>query len=247
MRDVHIVSDIHLGAIPQRTERAFEAYLDKAGEEAGALIIAGDLFDFWFEYGEVIPGRHFRVLAALNRLVEAGIPVTMVGGNHDYWGGRFLREEIGIDFHGAQARTEIAGREALIVHGDGVGSGDVAYRLLKAVLRSRAAIAGFRLIHPQLGMRIARGVSSTEGKVEQREHVLGRAAHIEEWALSRLAGEPTLGWLICGHAHLPTIARSGAGQYYLNAGDWLRNYTYITVSEAGEPAVRRWPDQAARP
>src|SRR5690606_22374680 len=157
-----IASDVHLGAVPDSTEHAFVAFLRHVGEHGAALLLNGDLFDFWFEYGTVIPGRHFRVLAALADLVDAGIPVTLVGGNHDAWGGRFLREEVGVVFHDGLLRTELAGKPALVAHGDGLGRGDLGYRVLKRVLRSRAAILAFRALHPELGVRLARAVSRTE-------------------------------------------------------------------------------------
>src|SRR5690606_4205530 len=159
-RPDYIVSDVHLGAVPPETERRFVAFLEHVGGEAAQLLIAGDLFDFWFEYGTVIPGKHFRVLGAIAALVDGGIPVTFAGGNHDAWGGRFLREEVGVAFHNGPFRMTLGGRPALIAHGDGLGRGDLKYRILKAVLRSRVTVAGFRAIHPEIGLRIARAVST---------------------------------------------------------------------------------------
>ena len=244
-RPDYIASDVHLGAVPRETETAFIRFLEHVGAHARTLLLVGDLFDFWFEYGPVVPGRHFRVLAALRELVDAGIPVTLMGGNHDAWGGHFLREEVGVAFHPDSVRLEIGGKCALVAHGDGVGRGDLRYRMLKAVLRSRAAILGFRALHPELGMRIARAVSSTEGKIESDEAAKGRAAYIAEWARERLLEEETLGFVICGHSHVPTIEEIAPGRYYLNAGDWIRHDTYITVSAQGEPALHTWR-QAAR-
>src|SRR5688500_730126 len=120
----YIASDVHLGAVPDQREREFVSFLEKAGQEAGTVLINGDLFDFWFEYGEVIPGKHFRVLAAMSKLVEAGVRVLLMGGNHDAWGGRFLREEVGVDYQTGLVRTTLAGKNALIAHGDGLGKGD---------------------------------------------------------------------------------------------------------------------------
>src|SRR5687767_7071975 len=95
----YIAADRHLGAVSREWEGGFLEFLDHVGAHGRSLLINGDLFDFWFEYGEVIPGKHFRVLAALASLVDAGIPVSFVGGNHDAWGGRFLREEVGMQHH----------------------------------------------------------------------------------------------------------------------------------------------------
>lgn len=236
----YITSDVHLGAVPERTERAFLRFLEHVGSAAGRLLIPGDLFDFWFEYGEVIPGRHFRVLAALRDLVEAGVPVTLLGGNHDAWGGRFLEEQVGVSFHADRVRTDIAGRPALIAHGDGLGRGDLRYRALKAVLRSRPTVWAFRALHPELGLRIARKVSTTEAKAEDDPATKGRARFIEEWARDALAADPSLGWVVCGHAHLPAVVEVEPGRHYLNAGDWITHSTYITVDAEGTPTLRRW-------
>ncbi len=236
-----IASDIHLGAVPRETERAFLDFLGHVGANAATLLIAGDLFDFWFEYGTVIPGRYFRVLAALAELAEAGIPVTLAGGNHDAWGGNFLRDEVGVSFHDRPFITSLAGRPALVAHGDGLGRGDLRYRALKTVLRSRAAILGFRALHPELGLRLARAVSGTESRLESDEAARGRASFLESWASARFAEDPTLGWVVCGHAHMPVVRACGLGRYYLNAGDWIRHYSYITISPAGEPTLQRWP------
>src|SRR4028118_579595 len=95
-KPVYVVSDIHLGAVPAATERAFRRFLDHVAEDASELLINGDLFDFWFEYRSVILREHYRVLAKLADVVEAGVPVSFVGGNHDAWAGSFLRDEVGV-------------------------------------------------------------------------------------------------------------------------------------------------------
>jgi UDP-2,3-diacylglucosamine hydrolase len=240
MKPEFITSDIHLGAVPSSTETEFIRFLGHVGAEGRRLLIPGDLFDFWFEYGEIIPGRHFRVLAALAELVDAGIEVVLTGGNHDAWGGRFLEEHVGVSFHAGDVRTELAGRPALLIHGDGVGRGDRSYRALKAVLRSRPAVWGFRLLHPELGIRLARRVSTTEGKAERDPGQDGRARFIEEWARQTLEAEPGLAWVVCGHSHQPAVLEVAPGRHYLNAGDWITNWTYVTVDAAGLPSLHRW-------
>lgn len=243
-RSDFIASDQHLGAVPRSKELSFIRFLEHVGAAGRSLLLVGDLFDFWFEYGSVIPGKQFRTLAALAALVDAGVPVTLMGGNHDAWGGRFLREEVGVAFYPDQLRTEIGGRPALVAHGDGVGRGDLKYRFLKALIRGRATIAGFRMLHPELGLWLARTVSTTEGKIENDGAARGRARYIEEWAKSRLAAEPDLELVICGHSHLPAIVEVEPGRYYLNAGDWIRHDTYITVRPGAAPSLHRWEGAA---
>ncbi len=238
-----IVSDLHLGGVPRATERRFLRFLERVAADARALLIAGDLFDFWFEYATVVPGKHFRVLAALAELVEAGVPVTFAGGNHDAWGGRFLREEVGVEFHDRPFRTALAGRPALVAHGDGLGTGDFRYRVLKAVVRSPVTINVFRWLHPDLGIRLAHAVSRTEGR-EADAAMRGRAAFLREWALARMAEDSTLQYVVCGHSHLPDIVDAGDGRYYLNAGDWINHFSYIVLTPDGPPRLEHWDDPA---
>ena len=236
---VYIASDIHLGAVPADTERRFVDFLDHVAADASRLIVNGDLFDFWFEYGEVVPGRHFRTLAALARVVEAGVPVSLVGGNHDAWGGRFLRDEVGLELIDGVWRTELAGAPTLIAHGDGLGAGDIKYRMLKATIRSGAAIWAFRALHPELGMRLARAVSSTETKGHSESAAQGRARFLRAWGAEQLRLDPTLRYVVCGHAHVPESIEVEPGRFYLNGGDWIRHRTYLTI-DAGGAELRVW-------
>jgi UDP-2,3-diacylglucosamine hydrolase len=238
----YIVSDTHLGAVPAATEHAFIRFLRSIRVDARSLLINGDLFDFWFEWGDVIPSRHYRVLAELADLVDAGIPVTMIGGNHDAWGGRFLREQVGVSLHNGVVRMAYAGKPALIAHGDGLGKGDLKYRMLKKVLRSKAAVWGFRVLHPEIGMRIAQGVSSTDEKHDHDHASETRAEFLEHWAREQFAEDASLGWVVCGHSHVPALIEMGSGRFYINSGDWIKHRTYVTIDAAGGAVMRDYAE-----
>jgi len=238
-----IVSDIHLGAVPAATENAFRAFLGWVGDHASGLLINGDLFDFWFEYRTVIPRKHFRVLAALADLVDGGMPVTFLGGNHDAWTGNVLARDVGLEIASEPLERTIAGRRAMVVHGDAVGEGDLPYRMLRKVLRSRAAVWGFRRLHPDTGARIAGWASSTEGRVSGEramEAERSRAAHIEAWARQEIERRPELELIVAGHAHHPTRVEVAPGRFYLNAGDWVHSFTYAELREGEPPTIERW-------
>jgi UDP-2,3-diacylglucosamine pyrophosphatase LpxH len=119
--------------------------------------------------------------------------------------------------------------------------------MLKAVLRGRGTILAFRTLHPELGLKLARFASTTEGKAESDDAAKGRARYIEEWARGQLRADPSLGFVVCGHSHLPAVAEVEPGRYYLNAGDWIRHFTYLTVAPGTAPTLHRWEPQAARP
>jgi UDP-2,3-diacylglucosamine hydrolase len=249
-KPVYVVSDTHLGAVPRETERAFRRFLQHTATNAEALLINGDLFDFWFEYRHVILREHFRVVAALADLVEAGVKVWFVGGNHDAWAGSFLRDEVGIELLDGPVELALGGRRALVAHGDGVGVGDIKYRALKAVIRHPVSIGAFRSLHPDFGRWIAGRASSTEHKAGGDAAASGRAAYIRGWAVDQLRADPALALVLAGHAHVAAVEEVEPGRFYVNSGDWLGSFDYVVLPAAGgPPELHDWrsEDSAARP
>jgi UDP-2,3-diacylglucosamine hydrolase len=247
-KPVYVVSDTHLGAVPRETERAFRGFLDHVAAEAQSLLINGDLFDFWFEYRSVILREHYRTLAKLADVVDAGVKVWFVGGNHDAWAGSFLRDEVGIELLNGPVELMLAGRRTLVAHGDGVGKGDFKYRALKAVIRHPLSVGAFRFLHPDWGRRIAGVASSTEHKAGTGDSAArGRAAFIRHWAQERLRGDPGLDLVLAGHAHLASVEEVEPGRFYVNSGDWLRGYDYVVLPPGGgPPELHAWPPWISR-
>ena len=245
---VYIASDVHLGSAPSATEPAFLGWLDHCGAHASQVIINGDLFDFWFEYGTVIPRGHTRVLGALASLVDAGIPVLLMGGNHDWWGGSYLREEVGVTFHQDPVTLDLHGRKVYLAHGDGMGSGDTGYKLLKLVLRGSLTRFAFRWVHPDVGAWVARKVSNTDARSgEPLEKQLARTRYLENWATRYLEARPELDLVALGHTHIPLLKEVFPGKYYLNSGDWLVHMSYGVIESEGPVRLFAWDPAGRRP
>ena len=242
-KPLHVASDIHLGVVPPETEQAFLRWLAHTAENASALILNGDLFDFWFEYPSVIPRGHTRVLGALAGLVDRGLPVTVMGGNHDWWGGSFLTDEIGVTFLQDPVLTDLQGFRTFLAHGDGLGRGDLGYRILRAVVRGPFTRWSFRWLHPDLGTALGARVSRTEyreGGPSEAEK--GRSRALREWAVEELRRDPTLDLIVCGHTHIPLLEEVEPGRYYVNAGDWLSHRSYLVLREGHPPTLRTWQE-----
>ncbi|MDQ3309358.1 MAG: UDP-2,3-diacylglucosamine diphosphatase [Gemmatimonadota bacterium] len=241
VKPIMVVSDIHLGAVPAETERRFRHFLGFVRGAASGLLINGDLFDFWFEYRTVVPRQHLRVLAALADVVESGLPVWFVGGNHDAWGGSFLQDEIGMKVLQDRCEMTLAGYRALIAHGDGVGTGDLGYKALRRFIRHPWTVRSFRAIHPDLGSRIAARASSTEHKVAVADPGgESRAQHIQRWAVEQMADRPDLDLILAGHAHIPVVLEVEPNRFYVNSGDWLRHFSYVALTPGKAPTLARW-------
>jgi len=228
-----IVSDAHLGAAPAAHEQAFHDFLAFAGAATNDLVINGDLFDFWFEYRTVILSRHFGTLRRLADIVDGGTRIRLVGGNHDSWGGAFLREEIGIELIDGPVVTEIGGRSTYLAHGDGLGEGDLGYRVLKAVVRSGPARLLFREIHPDWSAGLVRRVSRTESRHDRPEAGRTRAAALEAHAREVLETHAAIDLVALGHCHIPALLEIAPGRHYLNTGDWLHHCTWASVGPDG--------------
>lgn len=240
----YVISDIHLGHAPPEVERSLLAFFRALPGRAGSLLINGDLFEFWFEWRTVVPRSGVRALAALMDLRDAGLPMTMVAGNHDCWGGDVLREA-GIIFHSGAWTGVLGGWRARVEHGDGLRAAeDRGYRALRKVLRNRVAIRAFRGLHPDLATRLAMGSSKTSRTYQPRDGGRGLRAV----AAAELAAHPELELLVYGHSHVPALERMPSGNVYANAGSWLDAPTYLVATPA-RLALREWHglESAERP
>ena len=66
----YFVSDVHLGlqvADPADRERRFVDFLESLPENTDALYLLGDVWDFWYEYRDVVPKGYIKVM--YNRIV----------------------------------------------------------------------------------------------------------------------------------------------------------------------------------
>jgi UDP-2,3-diacylglucosamine hydrolase len=234
-----LVGDAHLGRGSPEAERAFLAFLDTVPDLGDGLVVTGDLFEFWFSYHRAIPRRNLRVVAGLISL-RRHLPILLVGGNHDRWGGRFWEDELGIEFASGEGRFSLAGRPALVVHGDGITESHWSGRLLQRITRHGATVALFRSIHPDLGLWLVDRLSGVLGERQRTEAEIAAAArHQQGWALGRLERQSDLALLAMGHTHRAAVAEPRIGSLYVNPGAWYDGYRYAIVTQ-GRAELRQF-------
>jgi UDP-2,3-diacylglucosamine hydrolase len=229
---VVVVADAHLGQVPPAVAAAFHRFLDAVPDLGDALLIDGDLFDFWFEYGSVIPRRHFGTVEKLHALRTSGVPITLVGGNHDRWGGDFLTNDLGIAFHPGEAELDVAGRRAFVAHGDGLTEQHWSARVMHQLTRHRVTIRAFRVLHPDVGFWIARHLSRKLADNTRDRAVLDRAEQAQaQYAEQLLARRPDLELVILAHTHRPALSQLPNSRAYLNPGAFLDGGRYAIVTK----------------
>jgi len=239
----YVISDAHLGFAPKSVERNVISFLRHVATTGGSLVVNGDLFEFWFEWRSVIPRRGFRTLAALADVVDAGVPVLMIAGNHDCWGGDVLRKDVGVDYEFGPWTGDLAGWRARIEHGDGLRPAeDKRYRMIRPVLRSPLAMKAFRYLHPDFATRLATGSSHASRTYSARDG--GRGLH--DAAARAAISDPSLELLVFGHSHVATLERLSTGAAYGNPGSWLDAPTFLRVTPE-RVVLRQWNGSAEGP
>ncbi len=149
---VIILSDSHIGPEAEDpTTRALHRFLREVPKMGRHLIINGDLFEFWFEYRSVVPRTAFPTLAVIAEVVREGVRVTIMGGNHDRWGGPFWKEQLGVEYHARSVELELAGWRALVSHCDGECEPETSSRMMHRLIGHPITSLVFRTLHPDFG------------------------------------------------------------------------------------------------
>lgn len=235
----YFFSDVHLGLGTKEQEKAKEnrllGFLRGIFPTTEALFIVGDLFDFWFEYKTVIPKGFHRTLSALQEFTDAGKPIHFLVGNHDCWMNDFFEEELGIKVYVKPFEATVQGKRIFLHHGDGLADNDLGYKLMKPVLRNTFNIWMYRWLHPDIGVKLARGSSRTSREYTSNKHYGEEEGMIRE-ATKRIGEGFDI--VIMGHRHKPNLLKIDNGTY-INLGDWIAHNTYAELS-SGVIELKTW-------
>jgi len=233
-KKLYLLSDFHLGApnaaASLEREKAVVAFLESVRHDAGRIIIAGDIFDFWFEYKKAIPRGFTRLLGKLAELTDSGIPVEVFVGNHDMWMRDYFQQELNIPVHYEPKVYEWNGKRFYIGHGDGLGPGDHGFKFIKKIFRNPVCQWLFGWLHPNLGIGLANYFSrkSREKTGEADAEFLGAD---KEWLIiycKEVLLKEHYDYFIFGHRHYPIDFALNERSRYINLGDWIRNFTYAS-------------------
>jgi UDP-2,3-diacylglucosamine hydrolase len=231
-KKIYFASDFHLGVPDKKSslirEKKIIRWLNQVSEDAEEIWLLGDIFDFWFDYKKVVPRGFVRLLGKMADIVDSGIPITIITGNHDMWFFDYLPEEIGVTLYREPVSRTWAGKKFLIGHGDGLGPGDKGYKLIKKVFSNKICQWLFRWIHPDIGIGMADYFSS-KSRASTEDYDKIYLGDENEWlaiyAKDVLKSEH-YDYFIFGHRHLPIDIEVGENSRYINLGEWINYYTY---------------------
>ncbi len=230
----YFVSDFHLGVDAHLTsmerEKKIVRWLDMVKKDAKHIYLLGDVFDFWFEYKQVIPKGYTRLLGKLAELTDAGIPITFFVGNHDMWMFSYFKEALNIPILRKPLNLTISGKTFYLAHGDGLGPGDRGYKFIKKVFASPISQWLFARIHPNLGIGIANFWSQKSKDAGKQDLAKGWLGADNEWLVQYANGvlkKTSVDYFVFGHRHLPIdLVLNNNQSRYINLGEWLTQYSY---------------------
>ncbi|MDR0582597.1 MAG: UDP-2,3-diacylglucosamine diphosphatase [Prevotellaceae bacterium] len=239
----YFAADTHLGLSAvgdSRTrERHFVRWLDEIKNDAAAIFLLGDIFDFWCEYKTVVPRGFTRTLGKLAELTDKGIPVHFFPGNHDLWIFDYLPAETGITVHHAPLEITLGQQNFYLAHGDNAGQPAKGYRRLRWIFTNRVFQKCFLAIHPRWGVAFAHRWS--------RHSRLSKGIAIpfrgEEEPIVRFAEQycrtHPVHQFIFGHFHTPVQWQAGEQTQLTILGEWLKGCEYA-VFDGEKVTLETW-------
>lgn len=244
MKNIYFISDAHLGSLampdPKEQEKHLCRFLDEIKPQAESIFILGDLFDFWFEYKNVVPKGYTRLLGKLSELTDMGIAVHLFTGNHDIWCKDYLVRECGIIIHYRPEVLEIEGKAFFLAHGDGLGERDCKFLILRSIFHNRFCQWLFRWLHPDLGMSFGlhwakhsrlKHQPSPENPQGGDPPYLGEDKEsLVSFAKEYIRQHPSIDFFIFGHRHIELDLMLTRQTRLLILGDWITQFTYAEFS-----------------
>jgi len=235
---VYFASDFHLGLSagtnPHVREARVVAWIRKAAEDASEIYLLGDIFDFWWEYKDVVPKGFTRFLGTLSSITDSGIKVHVFTGNHDLWMKEYLAEECGVIIHHRPLLTTIGNERFYLAHGEGLGTLSRGFKFLLGFFHNRFAQWFFTFLHPRIGMTIGHSWSNSSRLAkhvslpflgEEKEDLIRHTRHL-------ISEGCDAQYFIYGHRHMP-LTFDESGRRMIILGDWF-SFTSYAVYDGSE-------------
>jgi UDP-2,3-diacylglucosamine hydrolase len=205
---VLFVSDVHLAPHLPAIVASFRAFVDAAAEQASALYVLGDLFDFWVGAKNARLREYAPVLEGFRRATAAGLPITFVPGNRDFQFDADFGHTLGVEVAGDFHEIRLGDRRVLLHHGDLFCTRDRGYLALRRFVRNPVVRTLVRAMPLAVSMSLARVVR------KKSDRAVARKSSAE----AGLVDDAVIEWfrrgfdaVVCGHVHLAATRTLGDG------------------------------------
>jgi UDP-2,3-diacylglucosamine hydrolase len=247
-KKIFFASDFHLGMPDQDSslerEKKIVRWLESIEDEASAIFLMGDIFDFWFEYRRVVPKGFIRFLGKLAFLADKGVKLYISTGNHDQLMFSYLKEQLNVSIHYDPQIVNLMGKNFYLDHGEHLRGGISRVKLVRGIFKNSVCQWFFSWFHPDLGVGLASYLLS-KNRILKSQYDDPVPSEKNEWMINHakyvLKIHPKIDCFIFGHLHLPLFSLLNDIIYCINLGDWITHCSYAVFD--GRKIELRFYDQ----
>jgi len=232
-KKIYFASDFHLGhdskLSSKEREKMLVNWLSDIEKDAEQIYLLGDIFDYWFEYKEVVPRGFTLLLGKLNELVQKGISIFFFTGNHDMWVFDYFERELEIPTIRKPIVKDIYGKRFFLAHGDGIGKVSFLDNLMKKGFSNNILQWLYARIHPNMGIKLMKYFSnlSRNSHSENEENYQPGEELLVNYAKSYLEKDSSIDFFIFGHRHIVIDMELDDNKTrFINLGDWISHFSY---------------------
>ncbi|MDP3434639.1 MAG: UDP-2,3-diacylglucosamine diphosphatase, partial [Bacteroidota bacterium] len=224
--DISVISDVHLATLASKAKQLLK-YLKSI--QPKTLVLNGDIIDSWRFSRNYFPKAHLKVIRQLVKMIEKGVKVVYITGNHDDVFRKFNNTRLGNFSIVNQLELTIKKQKIWIFHGD-VFDNIIHHSpwLAKFGAAAYGFLTGFNRFLNVI-LRIFGGkdmilYKSMKDRISKEKKVLTNF----ELAIANAALSKEIDLVICGHTHIPvdkTITTEKGIVRYINCGDWVEHFS----------------------
>lgn len=232
-RKIYFISDVHLGARAfdndREREKKLVRFLSSIQNDAKAIYFMGDIFDFWYEYKNIIPKGFTRLFGKLAELADSGVEMHYYIGNHDIWVGDYFEKEFGMKMHYNAEVTKINEKIFYLEHGHRTGYRPFSVKVMHFFFHSKWVRRVYNLIHPSInyyfGLNWSAHNRTHKHKQEDAKYLGENKEYLVRFAKEYLQ-KNQIDFFIFGHRHVMLDLMLTKTSRVVYLGDWITNFSY---------------------
>lgn len=227
------IADLHLQTEEPAITAGFLRFLRGEAKSADALYILGDLFEAWIGDDDPNP-LHREIAAAINALVDSGVPCYFIHGNRDFLIGKRFARESGMTLLPEEQVLDLYGRKVLIMHGDTLCTDDTGYLAFRAKVHTPWIQKVFLTLPLVIRNRIAARMRAGSKAANSSKSMT--IMDVNPQAVVNVMEKHRVQWLIHGHTHRPdvhSLIANGQPAHRVVLGAWHSEGSMVKVTPEG--------------
>ncbi len=224
------IADLHLCTEEPAIVAGFLRFLAEEARQADALYILGDLFEAWIGDDDPVV-LHRQIAAAINALVDSGVPCYFIHGNRDFLLGKRFARESGMILLPEEKILDLYGRRVLIMHGDTLCTDDAGYQAFRAKVHQPWLQRLFLALPLFIRQRIAARMRANSKAANSTKSL--EIMDVNPLAVVDALEKHHVQWLIHGHTHRPAVhecVANGQPAFRVVLGAWHSEGSMVKVT-----------------